>query len=70
MLSNDRKMLLARLFGVGAFLCGLIGLIAGLVEKEWRLGVTGWFTGGTLLTVLAVLLLADIYTDVRRKNPS
>ena len=69
-MSNDRKILLARLVGVGAFLCGLIGLIAGLVEREWRLEVIGWFTGGILLAVLAVLLLAEVYLDIRRKQPS
>jgi len=69
-MSNDWKTRVARLFGVGAFLCGLIGLVAGLVEREWRLGVTGWFMGGTLLTVLAVLLLTDAYTEIRRRHLS
>ena len=69
-MSNDWKIRGARLFGVGAFLCGLVGLVAGLVEREWRLGVTGWFMGGTLLTVLAVLLLTDAYTEMRRRQLS
>ena len=69
-MSNDWKIRVARLFGVGAFLCGLVGLVAGLVEREWRLGVTGWFMGGTLLTVLAVLLLTDAYTEIRRRQLS
>ena len=67
---NDWKTRVARLFGVGAFICGLTGIIAGLVEREWRLAVTGWFTGGILLAVLAVLLLADAYTEIRRKHLS
>ena len=70
MISNEWKMRLARLFGVGAFLCGLIGFIAGMVETEWRMTVTGWFTGGTLLAVLAVLPLVDAYTEIRRKHLS
>jgi hypothetical protein len=30
--------------------------------------VTGWFTGGTLLAVLALVVLADEYFAVRQSN--
>jgi len=70
MLSSERKIQIARLFGAGGFACGLIGLAAGLLEHEWRLAVTGWFTGGTLLAVLAALLLADVYVEFRRSQHS
>ena len=66
MASNQWKVRIARIFGAGAFLCGVIGLVAGLAEREWRLAVTGWFTGGTLLAVLAGLLLIEAYMDMRR----
>ena len=45
---SELKLLLARLLGLTAVFCGLIGLIIGIV---------GWFTGGTLLAVLALFLL-------------
>ncbi len=60
----------ARLFTLGAFACGVIGLIVGIIEREWRLSVTGWFTGGILLAVLALTLLADEYAEARRKASS
>ena len=43
------RLLLAKLIMVAALACGIIGLVAGLSDKEWKLGVTGWFTGGTLV---------------------
>lgn len=60
---------LARVFMLGAFACGVIGLIVGLVDRVWELGVVGWFTGGILLAVLALALLADDYIESRRKAP-
>ncbi len=60
------RILLARLFAVGAFVCGVIGLVAALAEREWRLGGTGWFGGGTLLAALALVILADEYVAARR----
>ena len=53
------RIQLARLFMLGAFATGIIGLVVGIVEREWRLGVTGWFTGGTLLALLSLVVLAD-----------
>ena len=55
------RIMVARLFMIGALATGVIGLVIGLIEKEWRLGVTGWFTGGTLLAILALVVLADEY---------
>ena len=47
------RILVARLLTAGAFLSGSIGSIVGLLDRQWKLGVTGWFTGGTLLAVFA-----------------
>ena len=62
------RTLLARLVMLVAFGCGVVGLVAGIIEREWRLGVTGWFTGGTLLAVLALVILADEYFASRRQE--
>ena len=49
----------ARLGSGLAFVCGAIGLLAGLTEQTWRLGVTGWFALGGLLAILAVFALVE-----------
>ena len=70
MASNGWKVNVARLFGAGAFVCGVIGLIIGIIRRTAKLGVEGWFTGGMLLAVIALLLLADAYLEMRRKQGS
>ena len=62
------RVLLARLVMLVAIGCGVVGLVAGIIEREWRLGVTGWFTGGILLAVLALVILADEYFASRRQG--
>ncbi len=57
---------LARVLALAGMGCGVIGLIIGLVDRQWKLGVTGWFIGGTLLAVLALVVLADEYFASRR----
>ena len=52
---------LARLLMLLAVVCGLIGLVIGIDERQWKLGVIGWLTGGTLLAVLSIVVLADQY---------
>ena len=59
-----------RLFLTLAITCGIIGLVIGIVEREWRLGVTGWFTGGSLLALLAIVILADEHFERRRRQQS
>jgi hypothetical protein len=39
--------------------CGIIGLLAGLTGHWWKLGPTGWFAGGGLLVLLALLVLVE-----------
>ena len=48
---------LARLLMLLAVVCGLIGLVIGIDERQWKLGVIGWLTGGTLLAVLSIVVL-------------
>ncbi len=62
------RILLARLFAFVAFVCGFIGLVAALAEREWRLAGTGWFGGGTLLAALALVIIADEYLAARRSG--
>tara|TARA_B100000949_G_C13877424_1_gene283146 strand:+ start:210 stop:404 length:195 start_codon:yes stop_codon:yes gene_type:complete len=57
----EPRIMVARLFMLGALVCGVIGLVIGLDDRMWKLGVTGWFTGGTLLAVLSLVVLADEY---------
>ena len=64
----EPRIILARLMMLGAFACGLIGLIIGVVDRVWKLGVTGWFTGGTLLAILSLVVLADEYFARRQAN--
>ena len=62
------RIMLARLMMLGALACGVLGLIAGLIDRMWKLGVTGWFTGGTLLAVLTLVVLADEYFARRQDS--
>jgi hypothetical protein len=57
----EPRILLARLFMLGALAAGVIGLVIGIADRAWKLGVTGWFMGGTLLAVLSLVVLADEY---------
>ena len=64
------RILLARLLAVIAFVCGSIGLVAAVAEREWRLAGSGWFGGGTLLAVLALVILVDKYVATRGSSDS
>ena len=58
---------LARVAGLACIALGIIGLIVGFGDMTWRLGTVGWFTGGTLLGVVAIILMMDEYTEFRRQ---
>ena len=62
------RLVLARLMMLAAVACGVVGLIIGIADRSWKLGVTGWFTGGTLLAVLALVVLADEYFSLRQAD--
>ena len=59
---------LARLCGLACIALGIIGLNVGFNEVTWKLGVVGWFTGGTLLGVVALILVMDEYFELRRRQ--
>ena len=62
------RIMVARLLVLGALVCGLIGLIAGLIDRSYKLGATGWFTGGTLLAVLAVAVIAEVWVQAKSEG--
>ena len=51
--------MLARLGAVIGALCGVIGFFGGLAELPWRLGVSGWFGGGLLISLVSLVVLVD-----------
>ncbi len=57
--TGTKRTILARVAVALGFVCGLIGLLAGLTAHIWKLGLIGWFTGGGLLTLIAVYVLID-----------
>ncbi len=54
-----KRTLIARMGATIGFACGAVGVLAGFTQQSWKLGATGWFTGGTLLTLIAVVVLVD-----------
>ena len=54
-----KRTMIARIGAALGFVCGAIGLWAGLTDHIWKLGPGGWFAGGILLTLLAVWSLLD-----------
>ena len=65
----ESRILLARLLATAACVFGVIGLIVALIDREWKLGVTGWFTAGILLAVLTLVAFAYQYFASRRTGP-
>ena len=68
MWTMERQTLLARLMIIGASACGVVGLAVGIIDRTWKLGVTGWFAGGTLLAALAIAILVDEYLVYRAQG--
>ena len=45
---------------LSALICGIFGLIVGSSDDlTWKLGPQGWFTGGTVAGLLAVVMYLD-----------
>ena len=57
---DDWRIWLGRLGALSALICGIFGLIVGLSDDfTWKLGAQGWFTGGTVIGLLAVVMYLD-----------
>ncbi|MDE0721254.1 MAG: hypothetical protein OSB75_11980 [Dehalococcoidia bacterium] len=52
---------------LGALICGIISLIVGIDGDTRKLGVSGWFTGGTVAGLVVVLMYKDDAAAARRK---
>lgn len=62
------RIWLGRLGAAGALACGIIGLIAEFdTGTTWKLGASGWFTGGTVAALLAVIMYLDHFAATRNK---
>jgi len=56
---GEKRIMVGRIGAALGFLCGVIGLLAGLTAHAWKLGLGGWFMGGALLTLVAMFTLLD-----------
>ena len=54
-----KRTLIARVGAALGFVCGMLGLLTKLTDHTWKLGTLGWFTGGALLTLIAIFVLLD-----------
>jgi len=54
-----QRVCFGRVTAAIGFLCGVLGLIAGTEDLIWKFGSTGWFTGGSLLVLLALFAFVD-----------
>ncbi len=59
MAMGAKRTMIARVGVALSFLCGVIGLVAGLTDHAWKLWPNGWFTGGTLLAVISLFVLLE-----------
>jgi len=47
-----------------ALACGIVGLIVGVSDDlTWKLGSPGWFAGGTVAALLAIVMYIVMYMD-------
>ena len=63
---ESRRIILARVSMLGCLVLGVIGLIVGAADVEWKLGVVGYFTGGILLGVVAIVIILDDFAIRQR----
>ena len=59
MLAGQKRIFVARMFSLLGFLCGVLGLLAGVLQRTWELGSLGWFAGGALLELIAMFVFLD-----------
>jgi hypothetical protein len=59
MRTGAKRTFVARIIvGLGVA-CGLTGFLGGTTDNPWGLGAIEWFTGGTLLALIALVILVD-----------
>ena len=63
--SKEMMVWMGRLLFLGGVAAGIIGMVAGLADRSWKLGATGWFEGGLLMGVLAIVVMADSFVSSR-----
>ena len=62
------RIWLGRLGAAAALACGIIGLIVGFdADTTWKLGASGWFTGGTVAALLAIVMYLDDAAAARKQ---
>lgn len=59
MLVGSKRTRVGQIAAVLGFLCGVIGFLAGFTVHSWKLSPAGWFTGGSLLLLIALFVLVD-----------
>ncbi len=59
MRAGYKRTVIARIAAALGFVCGVIGLAAGLTDYTGKFSPSGWFLSGTLLILLAVFVLWD-----------
>ena len=57
--AGNKRRMIARIGAAMGFVCGSIGLLAGLTDHNWKLGTFGWFEGGILITLIGLFVLLD-----------
>ena len=67
---DDWRIWLGRLGTLSALICEIFGLIMGLSDNfTWKLGAQGWFTGGTVVSLFAVVMYLDA-AAAKNSNPA
>ena len=65
-MQGDGMRSIVRIAGALGLVCGIIGVLAGLTGHAWKLEPMGWFAGGGLLALLALLVLAEGATTCKK----
>ena len=59
---------LGRLGALGALVCAILGLIVGFSDDlTWKLGARGWFAGGAVTALLAIVMYLEDAAAARKQ---
>ena len=59
---------LGRLGASGALVCAILGLIVGFSDDlTWKLGAQGWFAGGAVAALLAIVMYLEDAAAARKQ---